>query len=707
MGRHSTRFQLLRFHQLDPNKPTNKATLLILFGPSSASRAMQKTNREKGIVIEELDTDDEGADNGPETGEKDFDKKTKKLTQQLARQHIGSLEESMTRRLDSDGNVDTTQTLHNLNEDELVGFEEAWKGNNMAQFPGFNVHRKEEHNNVADSSSGKHNRNPVWPLQYLEPAGRSRGFPSNYEAGTNSGGRTKKVVRINIDMLKALVRIIVFLMMVCVQDGLSDDGFFGGKITDDDLGQHVLAVGEHQEWSFGTRVFGNTLFWCTMDAGNVHASFEIYNAKTEVATCNAQCNRILNNDGGYFFNEYSGYWEKRLSWHARNIFLKYIHYWFEMLDTYKLIQKNSIVVSSRSTYKLTNNLRFFLNYPKFNEFDNLKMTLFCSAFFSPSIQFSSYSSDQIKKMQKGREVRDNNIFEPRRFEDFGDFGFHRSRMPSLFGGRDPFDDPFFTDPFDSLFGPSSASRAMQKTNREKGIVIEEIDSDDEGADNGPETGEKDFDKKKSKSTMEPSIEYPDDDVNERKNSDVTYKNDHCMAEPKARKFSFQTSRVTYGGIDGAYYTSTRIRRMGANGEVMEENKEADTTTGQASHRITRGIHDKGHSVLRKLDSDGKVDTTQTLHNLNEDELAGFEEAWKGNNMAQLPGFDVHRKEEHSNVADSSSGKHNRKQVWPLQYLEPAGRSRGFPSNYEAGTDSGGRTKKVLFSSVKYAMQSKC
>ena len=68
-----------------------------MFGPSSASRAMQKTNREKGIVIEELDTDDEGADNGPETGEKDFDKKTKKLTQQLARQHIGSLEESMTR----------------------------------------------------------------------------------------------------------------------------------------------------------------------------------------------------------------------------------------------------------------------------------------------------------------------------------------------------------------------------------------------------------------------------------------------------------------------------------------------------------------------------------------------------------------------------------------------------------------------------------
>ncbi|RZC18834.1 hypothetical protein D0Y65_005880 [Glycine soja] len=248
-------------------------------------------------------------------------------------------------------------------------------------------------------------------------------------------------------------------------------------------------------------------------------------------------------------------------------------------------------------------------------------------------------------MQKGREVRDNNIFEPRGFGDFGGFGFHRSMMPSLFGDRDPFDDPFFTDPFDSLFGPSSASRAMQKTNREKGIVIEELDSDDEGGDNGPEIGDKDFDKKKSKSTMEPSVEHPDDDVDERKNSDITYKNDHYMVEPlKARKFSFQTSRVTYGGIDGAYYTSTRTRRMGANGELMEENKEGDTTTGQATHRITRGIHDKGHSVLRKLDSDGKVDITQTLHNLNEDELAGFEEAWKGNNMAELPGYDVHMKE---------------------------------------------------------------
>ncbi|KAK7247047.1 hypothetical protein RIF29_41923 [Crotalaria pallida] len=153
---------------------------------------------------------------------------------------------------------------------------------------------------------------------------------------------------------------------------------------------------------------------------------------------------------------------------------------------------------------------------------------------------------------------------------------------------------------------------MQKTSRDKGIVIEELGYDDEGVNHFPESGNnEDF--------VEPYVEHPDDDVNaERKNSDVTYKNDHYKVEPpKAHNFSVQTSRVTYGSVDGAYYTSTRTRRMGTDGAVIEESKEADTTTGQATHKITRGINDKGHSVLRKLDSDGKVDTSQTLHNLDD------------------------------------------------------------------------------------------
>lgn len=293
-------------------------------------------------------------------------------------------------------------------------------------------------------------------------------------------------------------------------------------------------------------------------------------------------------------------------------------------------------------------------------------------------------------MQKGREVQDN-VFKSRGFGDFGGFGFHKSMtMPSLFGGRDPFDDPFFTHPLDSMRNPSStSSRSMQKsekTSRERGVIIKELDSDDEDIDS--------IDEKNLRSSMEPSVEHPDDDdVNDWKSSGVTHKNDRHKSEEHSkdhnRNLSFQTSKVTYGGIDGAYYTSTRSRRMGTDGVVIEESKEADTSTGQATHRITRGIHDKGHSVLRKLDSDGKVGTTQTLHNLNEDELAHFEEAWKGNNLGQLPDYDIQRKK------DSRVGELTKNKDWSLPYLEQDRRERGFSSNYESGNKSEGRTKKVV------------
>ncbi|XP_015950665.1 uncharacterized protein LOC107475527 [Arachis duranensis] len=291
-------------------------------------------------------------------------------------------------------------------------------------------------------------------------------------------------------------------------------------------------------------------------------------------------------------------------------------------------------------------------------------------------------------MKKGREVGDN-IFESR--YGFGDFGFGRSMMmmPSVFGSRDPFDDPFFSDPFDSFFGPSNRTTMQQNPSKEKGVVIKELGSDDE-------EGNGDFpDQNIHRSTMEPSVEHPDDDDNEKKQSNVTYKNDHYKVEPpKSRSASFQTSRVTYGGVDGAYYTSTRTRRTGTDGAIIEERKEADTRTGEASHRISRGIHDKGHSFLRKLGSDGKLDTKQTLHNLEEDELAGFEEAWKGKNMEHgvKGGFDVHRN--HSNQGSSGS-EQNRNQVWAVPSWENAGRGRGFGSNHETGTDQSGRTKKVV------------
>ncbi|XVF79878.1 hypothetical protein PTKIN_Ptkin15bG0025600 [Pterospermum kingtungense] len=304
-------------------------------------------------------------------------------------------------------------------------------------------------------------------------------------------------------------------------------------------------------------------------------------------------------------------------------------------------------------------------------------------------------------MQRGREGRNDLVdmgdpFDV--FRRFGSFGSHRTMMPSLFGERDPFDDPFFTRPFGSMFESSifdqiATSRETAEINNGKGIVIEELESDyeeDKVKDNGMT--------ERTASSKEPSIEHPDDVANDGKIQNVNHRKDFDrMEETKSqtRNFGFQTCKVTYGGVNGAYYTSTKSRRTGSDGVVIEERKEADTTTGQATHRISRGIHDKGHSVTRKLNSDGKVDTTQALHNLNEDELADFEEAWKGNGQGHLPGwsdgFGMH-----SNAG--SRTEEMRKSVWDrwrLPFREQARNTGGQGADSETRTNSGGRTKKIV------------
>ncbi|GFP82256.1 hypothetical protein PHJA_000368800 [Phtheirospermum japonicum] len=217
------------------------------------------------------------------------------------------------------------------------------------------------------------------------------------------------------------------------------------------------------------------------------------------------------------------------------------------------------------------------------------------------------------------------------------FGFGGSMLPSVFGGKDPFDDPFFSRPFGSLFGSStnfSSDRTvdMQHT-RSKGPVIQELDSDDEG-----ELVEKQKEDDDVSDTpcrnRNPLVEHPEDQANDHGKSsnngrEISYSTNHDKVEAnqqQPRGVSYQ--RVTYGGINGAYYTATTSRRTGNDGAMVEESRQADRTTGQATHRVSRGLHDKGHSVTRKLDSAGKVDTVQTLHNLNEDELVGFEQAWR-------------------------------------------------------------------------------
>ncbi|CAM0912612.1 unnamed protein product [Alopecurus aequalis] len=265
-------------------------------------------------------------------------------------------------------------------------------------------------------------------------------------------------------------------------------------------------------------------------------------------------------------------------------------------------------------------------------------------------------------MERGRDGRErNDVFgagDP--FAGFGGgFAPLGSSMPSLFGGRDPFDDPFFTQPFGGriggpgmfgpgLFGPMGAPSMFgafgpghgfleqappPRSNNDGRPVITEIDDDEEGDDG--EHGDR-------QTNHGAYVQEPDDGDDGMQGGQVQLRGDPNRAngggQPQSRTFTYQSSSLTYGGINGAYYTASKTRRSGSDGITMEESKEADTTTKEATHRISRGIHDKGHSLTKKLKADGKVDSTQILHNLNKDELPGFEESWKGNAGQHLPSW---------------------------------------------------------------------
>ncbi|ESQ55080.1 hypothetical protein EUTSA_v10025744mg [Eutrema salsugineum] len=271
-------------------------------------------------------------------------------------------------------------------------------------------------------------------------------------------------------------------------------------------------------------------------------------------------------------------------------------------------------------------------------------------------------------------------------------------MANFFGGRDPFDDPFFTQPFgggmfqSSLFGPNMDPFAGMRPpsgfieNHQppqprisRGPIIEEIDSDDE------KEGDGDKEKKGSlgkhgRSSSEAEAE--DAREEERRNRQMQNMNVNAMVnngqwQPQTRSFSFQSSSVTYGGHNGNYYTSSKTRRTGSDGVTLEESKEANTATREAAHRISRGLRNKGHTVARKLNSDGRVDTTQTLHNLNENDLADFEQSWSGNARMQLPG----------RSGSFGSGLVNREQPMLLPSSDPS------PSR--AREESSRRTKAAM------------
>ncbi|XP_062145666.1 uncharacterized protein LOC133853681 isoform X2 [Alnus glutinosa] len=132
----------------------------------------------------------------------------------------------------------------------------------------------------------------------------------------------------------------------------------------------------------------------------------------------------------------------------------------------------------------------------------------------------------------------------------------------------------------------------------------------------------------------------EDEVEGKNSIHVQYRNDNSKSkgiqlQHQARRFTFHRSTVTYGSANGEYYTSSTTRATGSDGVTFVESKEAETAARQAKHRISSGLHNKGHSATRKLNSDGKVETMQTLPNHEVDELLRFEQSWKGNDTPSL------------------------------------------------------------------------
>ncbi|KAF6135748.1 hypothetical protein GIB67_028604, partial [Kingdonia uniflora] len=172
---------------------------------------------------------------------------------------------------------------------------------------------------------------------------------------------------------------------------------------------------------------------------------------------------------------------------------------------------------------------------------------------------------------------------------------------NLFGGRNPFDNHFLNPP--SMFGPSLFGGAPNQAPisgfipRSSGPVIQEILSDESDGKGGKEE-KKDNPRKHLRLGREVHV---DDQAEERRKKHVQLRNAYNRLDrptPQTQSFNFQSSIVTYGGPNGAYYTSSATRQAGSDG-------------------VSTSVILQGHSFTMKLNSDGKVDSMQTLHNLEE------------------------------------------------------------------------------------------
>lgn len=110
-------------------------------------------------------------------------------------------------------------------------------------------------------------------------------------------------------------------------------------------------------------------------------------------------------------------------------------------------------------------------------------------------------------MQMRREVGNNFS---RTSSPFDDFGFPGG-FPSIFGGRDPFDDPFFTRP--SMFGTRTTGNVQHRSRISEPVIeeLDDVDDDDESVSEENGYGH-DSDTHAARVNRNPVVEHPEDQV---------------------------------------------------------------------------------------------------------------------------------------------------------------------------------------------------
>jgi hypothetical protein len=174
----------------------------------------------------------------------------------------------------------------------------------------------------------------------------------------------------------------------------------------------------------------------------------------------------------------------------------------------------------------------------------------------------------------------------------------------MMGMEDPFDDPFFRDPFGSFMGGSPFGGFGGFGGFGSGMHRMMMNPALESAPQHSRSSARQHSSRSS--TSEPYVEHPD--------------------EPTETHSSPRTS-APQGSNGGFYYCATFSSTTGPGGVTEVHHTERDST-GREKVRIERRIRDRAQVVEKTRHRDGVEQTRRELENVREEEADRFDDEWQ-------------------------------------------------------------------------------